>query len=229
VRNALGLEAGKTVIIDGSTFTVAGVLEETGAEEDNLVIMPLAGLVDLSGARGKLNLIEVTAANTSAVDGLTKEIEAAAPGASVTSVKKSIEFTNQANSSLAGFGLAITLLIVVISGLVVLITMLTSVKERQKEIGVFRAVGYKQRHIAKLVLIEAALLSAGGAFVGVVAGLLAAVLVPSMVPSLSMTVSPNVLVVLAGVALAFLVGLLASLYPARRAANMDPATALKYV
>ena len=63
------------------------------------------------------------------------------PGSSVASVKKSIEFTNQANSSLADFGLAVTLLIVLISGLVVMITMLTSVKERQKEIGVFRAVG----------------------------------------------------------------------------------------
>lgn len=229
VRNVLGLDAGKTMTIGGRPFTVAGVLEETGAEEDNLVIMPLAGLVDLSGVRGRLNLIEVTAANTSAVDGLTREIGAAVPGSSVASVKKSIEFTNQANSSLAGFGLAITLLIVVISGLVVMITMLTAVKERQKEIGVFRAIGFKQRHIAQLVLIEATLLSAGGAFVGVIAGLLAAVLVPSVVRSLSLTVSPNVLVVLAGIVLAFLVGLLAALYPARRAANMDPATALKYI
>jgi putative ABC transport system permease protein len=147
----------------------------------------------------------------------------------VASVKKSIEFTNQANSSLADFGLAITLLIVLISGLVVMITMLTSVKERQKEIGVFRAVGYKRRHITRLVLIEAALLSSGGAVIGVVVGLLAAIVVPTMAPSLSLTMAPNLVVIVAGVALAFAVGLLAALYPARRAANMDPATALKQI
>ena len=229
VRNALGLDTGKTLEVDGRTFTVAGVLQETGGEEDNLIIMPLAALADVSGLEGRLNLIEVTAASTAAVDTLTREIEAAVPGSSVASVKKSIEFTNQANSSLADFGLAITLLIVLISGLVVMITMLTSVKERQKEIGVFRAYGYKRRHITKLVLIEAVLLSAGGAVIGVIAGLLAAFVVPSIAPSLSLTTAPNLVVIVAGVALAFAVGLLAALYPARRAANMDPAAALKQI
>lgn len=229
VRNTLSLDAGKTLTVDGRAFTVAGVLQETGGEEDNLIIMPLAALADLSGFKGKLNLIEVTAASTTAVDRLTREIEAAVPGSSVASVKKSIEFTNQANSSLADFGLAITLLIVLISGLVVMITMLTSVKERQKEIGVFRAIGYKRRHITKLVLIEAVLLSAGGAVVGVTVGLLAAIVVPSIAPSLSLTMAPNLVVIVAGVALAFAVGLLAALYPARRAANMDPAAALKQI
>jgi len=229
VRNALGLDTGKTLEVDGRTFTVAGVLQETGGEEDNLIIMPLAALADVSGLEGRLNLIEVTAASTAAVDTLTREIEAAVPGSSVASVKKSIEFTNQANSSLADFGLAITLLIVLISGLVVMITMLTSVKERQKEIGVFRAIGYKRRHITKLVLIEAVLLSAGGAVIGVIAGLLAAFVVPSIAPSLSLTTAPNLVVIVAGVALAFAVGLLAALYPARRAANMDPAAALKQI
>ena len=120
----------------------------------------------------------------------------------MASVKKSIEFTNQANSSLANFGLAVTLLIVVISGLVVMITMLTSVKERQKEIGVFRAVGYKQRHIAKLVLIEAGAPELGRRCCrGDSRGWSAAFLVPSVVPSLSLTVAPNAVVILAGVAL----------------------------
>ncbi len=229
VRNALGLDPGKSVTINGRPFTVTGWLEETGAEEDNLIIMPLEALSDLTGVKGRLNLIEVTAASTGAVDQLTKEISASVPDASVVSVKKSVEFTNQANSSLAGFGLTITLLIVIISGLVVMITMLTSIKERQKEIGVFRAVGYKQRHIGKLVLIEATVMSAGGAIVGVIVGSAAAFVVPLLVRSLSLTVTPNPLVIVAGVALAFVVGLLAALYPARRAAAMDPAAALKYI
>ena len=79
------------------------------------------------------------------------------------------------------------------------------------------------------MLIEALLLSGGAAVLGVIVGMGAGLLVPSVVRSLSLTVSPHPVVIVAGVALAFFVGLAAALYPARRAADMDPAAALKYI
>jgi putative ABC transport system permease protein len=229
VRNELGLERGDRISLEGRSFTVSGLLWETGGEEDNLVIVDRAALAQAAGRQGELNLIEVTAAGTDAVPVVTAEIERALPGAEVTSVKKSIEFTNQANSALADFGLALTLLIMVISGMVVTITMLTAVKERQKEIGIFRAVGFKQRHIARLVLLESTLLSLAAAAVGVVAGLAGAALAPRLLPGLSLSFVFSPLVVLAGVAAALVIGFAAALYPARRAAGLDPATSLKYV
>jgi putative ABC transport system permease protein len=144
-------------------------------------------------------------------------------------VKSSIEFTEQANSALADFGLAVTLLIVVIAGAVVMVTMLTAVKERQKEIGVMRAVGFKRRHIASLVMLESAMLSSAGAVVGTAGGLLGAAVAPGLVGDLSLGLVVNPLVILASVAVAFAVGLSAALYPAWRAADLDPVTALKYI
>ncbi|GAB4250766.1 MAG: ABC transporter permease [Thermoleophilia bacterium] len=229
VRNELGLEPGDRITVAGRTYTVTGVLWETGGEEDNLVMMDRAALEALAGRRDEINLIEVTAADTQVVDALAREIETAVPGATVVSVKKSIEFTNRSNASLANFGLAITLLIVVISGLVVMITMLSAVKERQKEIGIFRAVGYKQKHVAQLVFIEAALLSGSAAVLGVLGGLGGAVLAPAVVQELELSFTFSPVVVVAGVVLAFVIGGAAALYPAWRAANLDPATALKYV
>ena len=229
VRNEFGLEIGDDAVISGRTFTVSGVLWETGGEEDNLVLFELPVLADLTGRTDTVNLIEVTAASTDVIDRLTTEIQAALPEASVASVKSSIEFTEQANSALADFGLAVTLLIVVIAGAVVMITMLTAVKERQKEIGVMRAVGFKRRHIASLVMLESAMLSSAGAVVGTVGGLLGAALAPRLVGDLGLGLVVSPLVILASIGVAFAVGLSAALYPAWRAADLDPVTALKYI
>ncbi len=229
VRNELGLDTGDEIVIDGHVFAVSAVLWETGGEEDSLVIMDRAALDALTGVTGEINLIEVTASSTAAVDSLARDLRLALPEAEVSSVKSSIEFNNQADSALADFGLAVTFLIVLISGLVVTITMLNAVQERQKEIGIFRAVGYKQRHIAILVLLESAMLSSSAAVLGVAAGLGAASLAPRLVEDSEIGFTFDPLSVLAGVLAAFLIGFLASIYPAWRAARMDPATALKYV
>jgi putative ABC transport system permease protein len=229
VRNELGLQRGDTIEVAGRELRVAGILWETGGEEDNLIIMERPLLEQISGRTGELNLIEVTAASSGQVDALTAEIEGMLPAAEVTSVKKSIEFTNQANGSLADFGLALTFLVMVICGIVVTITMLSAIKERQKEIGILRAVGYKQKHIGLLVLQESALLSIAAAASGVLAGLLGGWAAPRVVPELSLTFVFSPSVVLAGTLAAFVIGLAAALYPAYRAANLDPATALKYV
>lgn len=229
VRNELGLELGDEADISGRTFEISGILWETGGEEDNLVFFERAVLADLTGRTGAVNLIEVTAANTDVIDQLTAEIKDALPEASVASVKSSIEFTEQANSALADFGLAVTLLIVVIAGAVVMITMLTAVKERQKEIGVLRAVGFKRRHIASLILLESVMLSSAGAVVGTLGGLAGAAAAPKLVGGLTLGLVVNPLVIVAGVVVAFAVGLSAALYPAWRAADLDPVTALKYI
>ncbi len=229
VRNEFGLELGDEADVSGRTFKISGILWETGGEEDNLVFFDRPVLADLTGQAGVVNLIEVTAANTDVIDQLTTEIQNALPEASVASVKSSIEFTEQANSALADFGVAVTLLIVIIAGAVVMITMLTAVKERQKEIGVLRAVGFKRRHIASLILLESAMLSAGGAVVGTLGGLAGAAAAPKLVGDLTLGLVVNPLVLVAGLGVAFAVGLSAALYPAWRAAGLDPVTALKYI
>ena len=208
---------------------MSGVLLETGGEEDNLVVMDQATFATVTGGPGRLNLIEVTADSPEAVPLLTTQLRQVLPDATISSVRQSLEFTSRANGSLTGFGLAIAALIVFIAGLVVMITMLSAVKERQKEIGVFRAVGFRQRDVAALVLYETAVLSGAAAIVGVAVGLVGGLGLPLITTTLSLRFAFDPLVAVAGVALAFVLGMLAALYPARRAANLDPATALKHV
>ena len=145
---------------------MSGILLETGGEEDNLIIMDQPTFATVTGGPGRLNLIEVTADSPEAVPLLTTQLRQELPDATISSVRQSLEFTSRANGALTGFGLAIAALIVFIAGLVVMITMLSAVKERQKEIGVFRAVGFGQRDVAALVLYETAVLSGAAAYRG---------------------------------------------------------------
>lgn len=229
VRNELKAKSGDTLQVNGRSLRVAGTLLETGGEEDNAIIFDRHALEKIIGRAGEINLIEVTADNGQIVDQVAREIERALPDASVASVRKSIEFTNRANDALTNFGLAITVLIAAISGAVVAITLLMAIRERQQEIGVFRAVGYKQKHVAQLVFLETLVLSAIAAVSGVAIGLLGSLAVPRIIPALSVQIVLNPLVVAAGIALSFVIGVAATLYPARLAANLDPAVALKHV
>jgi len=228
-RNKLGLDPGATVTIEGRTYTVSGILWETGGEEDGVIVMDRGELSQLTGRGGDVNVVEVTASSSGDVETLSREIGRALPSASVISVKKSLAFNAQANGALSKFGLAATGLIILVSALIVSLTTLTAVRERQREIGVLRAVGYRQRDIWTLLLMEALLLSLGAALIGTGLGLAGAALGPRLVPGLALRFTPNLPVVVGGMLLAILLAVVATLYPAHRAARLDPAAALKHV
>jgi putative ABC transport system permease protein len=228
-RNKLGTDSGKTITMAGRDFTVSGILWQTGGEEDSAIVMDRGELAALTGRSGQINLIEVTAADSGAVEAIGHDISQALPGTSVISVKKSLEFNAQANGSLTKFGLAATVLIVLVSVLIVTLTTLAAVRERQREIGVFRAVGYRQRDIWALLLTEALILSGGAAVAGIALGLVGAAFGPRLVDGLTLRFTPNALVVGSGVVLAVVLAVAATLYPAWRAARLDPAAAIKQV
>jgi putative ABC transport system permease protein len=228
-RNRLGSDVGATVTVEGRPYTVSGVLWETGGEEDGLVLMDRQELARLGGRGGDLNLVEVTAGDSGAVGPLTEEISQALPAASVISVQKSLEFNAQANGSLSRFGLAATGLIILVSAFIVSLTILAAVRERQRELGVLRAIGFRQRHIWTLLLTESLLLSVCAAIMGAVLGLAGSAVGPLLVEGLTLQFAPNPLVIGAGMLLAVVLAVAATLYPASRAARLDPAAALKNV
>ena len=97
----------------------------------------------------------------------------------------------------------------------------------QQEIGVLRVIGFRQRHIITIILSEATLVSLLGGLLGWLAGMgVAAVLTP-LLTQVDLSVSWDPLVALWAVTIALVVGVVASVYPALRAARLDPTTALR--
>jgi putative ABC transport system permease protein len=108
-------------------------------------------------------------------------------------------------------------------------TLLMSVLERTREIGVLRALGWRRRHVLGMVLQEALVLGAVGGSVGVAIGLgltWLVTLIPGLFGSIEPVYSPELFVQAVVVALG--AGLLGGLYPAWRATRMHPAEALRY-
>ena len=226
-RNKLRADPGTTLTLWGKPFMVAGVLRETGGEEDNAILVDRGAVSQAAGSDGGLNMVEVAVTDSGVVDQVVREIRQAVPGVDVRSVKQSLEFNARAGSSMADIGAGATALIVIVAVLIVVLTMLSAVRERQKEIGVFRAVGFRRRHVVSLIFRETLLLSAVSAVAGIGLGLAAAALAPHVVAGLDIQFGVNPTVLAAGVALAVALGVLASIYPATVAARLDPAAALK--
>jgi putative ABC transport system permease protein len=112
-----------------------------------------------------------------------------------------------------------------VGGVVIMNIMLVSVKERTREIGVRKALGARKRNILWQFLVEAVTLSIVGGILGIIVGSLIAKLVDILSP-LPATIEPWSIV--SGILIAGFVGIFFGIYPAMKAARLDPIEALRY-
>jgi putative ABC transport system permease protein len=113
----------------------------------------------------------------------------------------------------------------VVGGVVIMNIMLAVVTERTHEIGIRKSVGARKRDILNQFLVESAMLSAIGGLIGVCFAWMVAILVRSFTP---VPMALPVIAVFVGVALSAIVGLFFGIYPAQRAAKLDPIEALRF-
>ena len=223
----LGLTMGDYVRIGGRRFTVTGVLSETGSQDDSLLIVDLGAAQQVLRQPGKVTLIEIAALYAGApVDRIAGEIGAALPQAKVTAMQEAVKSRQHAVDQFRRFSYAIVGVVIAIEALVVFLTVMGSVSERTREIGVFRAIGFRQVHITRLILIEAVIASTVAGVLGYAAGMaITYVVLPLVAHSAEVAWAP--LLGLVAVVLAVAIGGLASLYPALHAGKMDPTEALR--
>lgn len=224
----LGLYPTNRLVIEDREFVVKAVLEKNGTAEDEHIMMNLPRAQAILGMADELTLIEVAAdLSRGSEQGIVDQLQAALPDAKVTSLGKAGTDRSEIMGLLSRFGLSASACILLAGMLAASFGMSASVVERTREIGIFRAIGLRRTFIQKVILLEGALLSTIGGILGYVAGtFIARISLPLLVESES-AVAWHPPTLIAAVALALLVGLAASAYPARRAARLDPADALR--
>jgi putative ABC transport system permease protein len=228
VAIALGATVGSDLVVGGGGRRVAGILAPTGSIDDRAVFVDLDVAQRALGRPGAVALIEVSAlCRGCPIDEIVSQIRAVIPHAKVTPIRQAVAAREQAVAQLSRFAYAIAALLVLVGLLVVTTTAMASVTERTQEIGILRAVGFRQSHVAAVVLMETVVMAAVGGAIGWLAGVGAA---HAFGPAVAQTTSPPGIDPVLGVGAvlaAVLVGVAGGAWPAARAARMDPSMALR--
>lgn len=215
--------------VAGEKMTVAGVLAPTGGTEDRMVFASLDTVQRLLKQPGRLSVIEVSAlCKDCPIDDIVGQLAVQLPDAKVSAVQQAVRAREQTVGQLGKFSAVVAIVVLVIVGLLTFTTMTGAVAERTKEIGVLRAIGFRRSHVALGLGIEVAVVSVLGGLLGWAAGTAAAWGALPWFAQAEVALVPQPGLILPTLAGALLIGLLASWYPIRRAARLDPVEAVRY-
>ena len=146
----------------------------------------------------------------------------------MTAIKQTLQTKMEALDHLKKFSMGISLIVLLIGGLIVFTNMMASVNERKREIGIFRAIGFRKSHIVRIIFLEALIVGLMAGIVGYGFGLGVSRIIGPMITGVgagSLSIDP--LLAMGAVLLSALVGILSSAYPAIHASRMDPTRALR--
>jgi putative ABC transport system permease protein len=230
VADKLKITLGQTIISNGKALVVAGILKENGEDEDGIIFVDLKTAQSLLGKNNNLSFVELTTVKDNVVAAnISKEIALKLPDARVSIVKEAEEARQELVDKFSKFSLVVSLVMILIAALIITTTMMASVNERIREIGIFRAIGFRKAHITKIILIEAGIVCGISALTGYLLGMVTAIIIAPLFAGFKLVISWNILLGIAVLASAILLGILASLYPAAKAAKLDPAEALRFI
>ncbi len=226
---ALGLETGQGLSVNGRNLVVSGRIELTGSQDDQLAFLTLATAQQLFAKSGKISMVEVAAlCKDCPIEDMVRQIAAVLPGAKVMAIQQVVKSRMEALAQFQKFSYGISAVVLFIGGLVVLVTMMGSVRERTEEIGIFRAVGFRRSHIMQVVFLEAGIISALAGVFGYGLGWASAAAALALSgDGHSGPVAFAPALALGAVVLALVLGLVATVYPAQMASRLDPNEALR--
>jgi putative ABC transport system permease protein len=226
----LGMQPGSTVELRGQRFDVAGVLRPTGSQEDDIVFLDLATAQRLWDRPGEVSLVEVSAwCSSCPIEDISAQISTAIPGSRVSALSKAIESRQILVGQFRLFSIVVSAFMVVAGSLVIMASTLGAVRGRRGEIGVFRALGFRKRHVMEIVLLENLLIGVAASVAGVLLALLVSAPFARLVARVSVTSAPQPGFLLAAIGAATLLVMASTLYPAWFASRLSPLVALRKV
>jgi ABC-type lipoprotein release transport system permease subunit len=228
MAESLHKEVGQTLELSGTRFRIVGIYESQVGFEEMGGVLTLRDAQILTGRPRKMTMLMVKLKDSAQAPGLVERINSTYPELHAA---LSSDFTDQmpdfeaSNAMLGG----ISVMAILVGGVGILNTMLMSVFERTREIGVLRSLGWRKRRILGLFLREAIWLGILGGLTGILTAIGLIYLVnslPMYAGLLTPTWSPPIILRALGIAL--LLGLIGGLYPAYRATRFQPVEALSY-
>jgi putative ABC transport system permease protein len=231
---------GREVRVGGTPYTVIGLLESQGTlfgfSLDRLLIAPWTTPISrVINPRGDIDGLLVQASNQVLLDEAMEEVRSTMRGMrhlppeqpdnfALESSASALAFFADLKGKMVAFGTALPAIGLIVGAIVIMNIMLVAVAERTREIGIRKALGARRRDIMRQFLVESASLSVLGAGLGIALGIGMAKIVSMVTP---LPASVAVWSIPMAVTLGAGVGIVAGIYPASRAARLDPIAALR--
>ena len=230
---------GKELHVDGVPYTVIGVGEKQGKtlgqSQDNWVAVPLSAFQKTYGTQKTLTIYAKAGVGAENLEVAGDEARALMRAERHDAPGQPDSFTLETSDTFVGLwkqisqgfeavAVAIASISLIVGGIVIMNIMLVSVTERTREIGVRKALGARRADILAQFLIESATMALAGGLVGVIAGMGVAQIVTLL---LGFPSTIAVWSIFAGLLVATSTGIFFGVYPARKAAELDPIVALR--
>lgn len=230
---------GKDIKIQGERFQVVGVFDEMGSilgnTRDNRVVIPITRFEKVYGKERSIN-ITIKAKSSAVVDacidqtiGIMRALRKVPPGEEsdfeIRTNDQMMDFFDNMTKYVKIVAIGIAFISLIVAGVGIMNIMLVSVTERTREIGIRKSMGAKRRDILWQFLIEAIVLSELGGIIGIGIGLGIGKIVEMTTP---VPADVPMWTVVLGILFCSAVGLMFGVYPATKAARLDPIEALRY-
>jgi len=226
--DAMNKKVGDSINISGTRFRIVGIYETGVSWEEMGGVITLRDAQTFMQRPRKVTLYTVKVKDPRQAQAVADRINATVSGVNAA---LSADFTSSMPEAEATDAMisGISLLAIVVGGMGVMNTMLMSVLERTREIGVLRAVGWRRKAVLGIILQESFILSISGGLGGILVALLLGLLLKA-VPMFGEALSPawGAASFVRAIFIALTLGLVGGLYPALRATRMQPIEALRY-
>lgn len=221
--NAQNLGVGDTLEVLGSDFRICGIFEQGTAAR---VLMPLDTLQQMNGTPDKATMFFARVTPGASVDEVFERLNARMPHYKITKTSELQEIMASQAPVFKEFLSAMVFISVVISFLIILLAMYSTITERTREIGILKSLGASKSYIIQLILKESLLICGLGVVVGFLLTFVALKLILMAFPTMPVMIPAYWRAAAATLAVGG--GVLGALYPAIKAALLDPVKALGY-
>jgi putative ABC transport system permease protein len=218
------LVPGMSITLLNHKFTISGICRPGAVVR---VFVPLKNLQEFNGTPDKVTMVFIKTARGVNVEQKLQELTRKFPGYALIRAEKADDLMASMNLPIISeFRATLILISMLLSFMVILLAMYTTIFERTREIGILKSLGASRRFIVGMILKESVIICSSGAILGIVISEIIRKIVIMKHPTMQVSMGFSDLIM--GLVLGLVAGTLGALYPAFKAARMDPVKALSY-